>query len=172
MYLIGMLYLPKESNHVEYDKKTVLDLVLLHDLGEAHTGDSIKAYELYEEDKEKEKEWCRNLYLQGVHEGVADLTDYGKLWDQWNDTSKPSYNVMVAKDLDNLQLLYKLSAILIKKEIRFSQNRFRDFWERRKDIKTNEVIRIFNILIARNQEFKDIVEKEYEILVTVLGERM
>lgn len=176
MYLMGMLYLPKYSDRSEYDKRIILDLVILHDLGEAYTGDSIKTYEHYKEDKEKEIEWCRSLYLQGVHEGVADLTEYGKLFDQWNDSNKPNYNVIVAKDLDRLQLLYKLSLLLTeddqRRKVRFSKNRFLDFWSIRQDIQSNEVIRIFNLLIASNQSFVDVVKEKYDVQVATLQERI
>lgn len=171
MYMIGLLYLPNESDHSDYDKRLVLDIALIHDLGEAHTGDSIKVYEKHEDIKNDEKAWCRNLYLQGVHEGIADLTEYGKLWDQWSDNAQPTYNVKVAKDLDRLQLLYKLLQ-LVTENVKFSKNRFLDFWSLRLDIQTNEVIHIFNIIIAGNPTFVRIAKEKYNTKIVTLQERI
>ena len=104
------------------------------------------------------------------------MTEYGKLFDQWNDSNKPNYNVIVAKDLDRLQLLYKLSLLLTeddqRRKVRFSKNRFLDFWSIRQDIQSNEVIRIFNLLIASNQSFVDVVKEKYDVQVATLQERI
>jgi HD domain len=55
-YVIGLLYLPQTDPNPEYTKSKILDMLLVHDLGEAFTGD-IPEGSKTQEQREEEARW-------------------------------------------------------------------------------------------------------------------
>lgn len=167
-YLIGLLYLPKTSRtESSYQKQQILNMILVHDFGESLVGDIVPAYEHYYRSRESEKEFCENLFLQGVHSGVADLSEYFTLWEQWCASTEITYNIRIAKEIDTIQMLYKLMILLSEKRVDLKPARVSDFWSTRNSINTPEGKAIFNKLIARNHSFQN-TAYEYELTLTEL----
>lgn len=101
-YLIGLLYLPSTSLvSNEYEKQTILNIILLHDLGETEVGDIISQYEHYEKMRIRERAFCEELYLQGTHSGMADLTHQFDLWQDWCEEATTNINVRIAEQILN-----------------------------------------------------------------------
>lgn len=159
-YLIGLLYLPSRSRTNElYDKQKILNMLLVHDLGETIVGDIVPTYEHYDKSREQEREFCEELFLQGTRSNVADLSEYLFLWEAWCDNSRDDYNILVAKEIDKIQMLYKMLLLLNTNRVNLTDRRIRDFWKAKNKIKTAEGKDIFNILIARDIRFKAVAEK-------------
>lgn len=151
-YLIGLLYLPnKNCFNPEYSKQNVLNILLIHDIGEAYTGDYPPSYVGYKEKKEMESNCCKNIFLSGLHNDISDLTEYLSSWLDWEIQPVNNYNVRVAKDIDRIQMLYKLLVLLQKGKADFTKDRFKDFWRA-----TDEGKNIFNLLIAADKGFVSI----------------
>ena len=101
-------------------------MILIHDLGESYVGDIIPIHENYEEYKDKERRFCEEVFLQGTHAGVADLSEYFYLWELWCE-NESDYNVKIAKELDKIQMLYKLMVLLKERTIILTKKRVKDF---------------------------------------------
>lgn len=164
-YMIGLLYLPEAENRRKgYDKQEVLNMLLLHDLGEAEVGDIIPAFETAEELRSAEDSYCKWLFLQSAHNGISNLNKYFDLWIKWSGKQgdfkpKEIYNVKVAKDIDVIQRLYRMLCFLLKEIIEFSNERVKEFYRGRGDIKTEEGKRVFNVLIGDNPTFVPVFKK-------------
>lgn len=166
-YLIGLLYLPTESTSgPSYCKQTILNLILVHDLGESLVGDIIPMYENYNDLRIKEKAFCDNLFLQGTHKNMADLSEYLYLWQEWHENNTTNINVTIAKEIDKIQMLYKMLRLLQSEKINLSKARVKDFWKARNSIQSVEGKQIFNILIAKD-EFLNVL-RAYDITITPL----
>lgn len=162
-FIIGLLFLPNKSNNVEYDKQTVLNMILIHDIGEAFTGDFPPSYYQYHEMKKSEDEACKEIFFSGLHRNVADLYDYLKLWLAWSDPTDNNYNVRIAREIDKIQMLYKL-LILVKDEgLKPTSDRFNDFWKAKLEIQSKEGKEIFDHLIMSDHAFQNILE-EYGVV--------
>ncbi len=166
-YLIGLLYLPsKSSSNESYDKQKILNIIMVHDIGEAYTGDYPPSYIDYKEKKEEESRYCEKIFLSGIHNKSADLLEYFQIWLDWynwcDQTATSEYNITVARDIDRLQMLYKLLTLLHNKSIKLSKARFADFWGAVDTIRSNEVKEIFNIIIADDPVFRE-TAKTYDI---------
>lgn len=166
-YLIGLLYLPSKSSFSEnYDKQKILNIIMIHDIGEAYTGDYPPFYEDYKNIKEEESRYCEQIFLSGIHNKSADLLEYFQMWLDWynwcDQSTNSEYNITVARDIDRLQMLYKLLTLLQNKSIELSKARFADFWQAAEMIRSQEVKEIFNIIIADNPAFHE-AAKAYDI---------
>lgn len=149
-FLIALLYLPNKSPYNDtYSKQKILNLILVHDLGETYVGDIIPQYVNYQEARQQEQRFCENLFLEGMHQDVGDMVDYFQLWESWC-SGAPDYNAQVAKDIDKIQMLYKLLKLLDANKPNLGTNRVQDFWKSRLDIKTSEGKAIFNLLVLND----------------------
>ena len=157
-YLIGLLYLPAKSTELAYDKQKILNMILIHDLGECHTGDYPPFYDHIDEIKESESIFNKGLFINGVHNGIADLTDYLRLWKEWENDS-PDINVRIAKDLDKIHMIYKMLKLLNETDLPLKKERIQKFLAERKTIKTEEGKKIFEMIIIKNKEYKELINR-------------
>jgi 5'-deoxynucleotidase YfbR-like HD superfamily hydrolase len=105
-FLLGLLYLPTESNvESKYNKNEILMTILVHDLGEAFIGDIVAGAKT-PEDVEAERSALSYLSMLGFYPGMPDLSDIQRLWDDFEHSR--TYNAKVAKDLDRIENLMQL----------------------------------------------------------------
>ncbi len=167
-YLIGLLYLPNEDIHnSQYKKQDVLNMLLIHDLGESVVGDYPPSFIEYERILKEEKTTCRGFFFSGQHPEYATLIDYLKLWNDWADKNSNNVNVIIAKEIDKIQMLYKLLSLCYQNKVRFTQPRFHNFFSVISTIKTDKAKAIYNQLIADNEHFV-IIAKEYKYDIVAL----
>lgn len=108
-WMLGMLYLPeeppKEMDYEFYDKKKILDAILIHDWAEIDVGDAVPR-----EDTEKRRELedfrMRILLMHDTYDQIGNMAQYKKVWNVYKkDTS--DINGKIAYELDKIQALYQ-----------------------------------------------------------------
>ena len=134
----------------------------------SYIGDYPPAYEDYEKTCEEENECCQNIFLSGMHNQIADMTEYLEMWNEWNDPSSNNINIRIAKEIDKIQMLYKLFVLITEKKVCFSDQRVKDFCDSGNMIRTAEGKQIFNTIIALNQKFVKVAE-DHSISITPLA---
>lgn len=116
-WLLAMLYLPDNYELEEYDKNKVLQMLLIHDLGETITGD-INRPEKLERQRfydNQENEAMYQIMLNGTYPNMANLNKYLNLWKEWSE--EDTINYLVAKDIDNIQTIYQFCDYYTKESI-------------------------------------------------------
>lgn len=156
-YLIGLLYLPSHGKG-DYNKQKILNILLIHDIGECIVGDYPPFYNKIRDIKEKEDIFNKGLYLNGVHEKNADLTGYLELWNEWQ-TNPSDTNTIIAKDIDKIQMIYKMLTLLMETDINLQEERIKSFYKERKNIKSEEGRNIYDLLIKNNEKFREKIDK-------------
>lgn len=109
-WLLGMLYLPDKRPYVEgddykeYDKRKILDCLLIHDLAETYVKDKMPE-EITEKHKIKENEEMQKIYM---HETYADFGKMDAYRMAWNNFRKEGdINGKIAKEIDIIQAIYQ-----------------------------------------------------------------
>ena len=153
-WIMGMLYLPDEIDYRgnDYDKEKILKMILIHDLGEAVTGDIAKP--LKKENprhEEEEDKVMRKLMLKGTYESVENLNDYYLLWDEFNKSE--SINAKIAKDLDVIQMLYQFCKYYLRYPSKFTEEIKENWFLHINSIQTKVGKEIFSKLIKHNTEY-------------------
>ena len=157
-YLIGLLYLPSRSGDTSYDKQKVLNMLLIHDIDECHSGDYPPFYDKIEEVKEEEAIFNKGLFIKGVHNNIADLTEYLELWQSWENDFADDINIKIAYEIDKIQMIYKMLRLLKDTDIKLSGERIQRFLMDKRKIKTEEGKKIYEIIITKNADFKDLFD--------------
>ncbi|HEY1768883.1 MAG TPA: HD domain-containing protein [Chthoniobacterales bacterium] len=105
-YLLGLLFLPDAiDNEREFNKARVLDMIAVHDLEEAITGDLLPEQK-NPVNEEQAKEIMRDLAFLSTLEGVPNYSRISELWTEFH-TSK-TINAQLARELDKLDNLFEL----------------------------------------------------------------
>lgn len=106
-WLVGMLYLPENYPEHGYNKNSILQMLLIHDLGETETGDinrPEKLMALHNYDFQ-ENMVMQSLFLSGTYPNSANLNTYIEYWNAWD--KKDGINYYIAKDIDNIQTIFQ-----------------------------------------------------------------
>ncbi len=100
-WLLGHFLLPETAADATYDKQRVLQMLLLHDLPEAVTGDISRTVK--KQDPSYYDELERRAAQDSLLSGDCTQSDRA-LWEEW--TAQETYNALVAKDIDDLQAIF------------------------------------------------------------------
>lgn len=102
---IGLLFLPQHYQDPTYSKQKVLNMLLVHDLGEVVVDDATPLDDSAARRSEENEVMC-HFFLTGTYPQNANLDTYYELWNEWY--SQFSLSARVAKDLDEIQCCYQL----------------------------------------------------------------
>lgn len=110
-YLVGMMYLPEstpdfsDTDYTEYNKEKILTMILLHDIGEAYTGDIVSTMKTDEQER-KEQQMARAIFMSGTYTEAANLEYYKEIWEEFVKNS--SINARLAHEIDKIENLVQL----------------------------------------------------------------
>jgi 5'-deoxynucleotidase YfbR-like HD superfamily hydrolase len=105
-WLLAYIYLPEIAPEViGYDKREILDMLLVHDLAEAYIGDLLP----HERDQNKikqERDTYGYIGALGTLDGIANMERVRTLWE--NFETGASENARIAREIDRLECLTQL----------------------------------------------------------------
>lgn len=156
-WLLGMLYLPDEKpagkDYEDYDKKKILNYLLIHDLAEAYTEDHLPE-EITVAIKTAEKECMRKIFMHSTYSGIGNMNFYKKIWKEAELNSR-GCNGKIAKDLDIIQAIYQF-CVYKRMGAVFTEQKEKEWRKEINRIKTIPGTEILKIVL---EEFKDILQE-------------
>ena len=159
-WLIAFIYLPETSDIEGYDKNSILQLLLLHDLAEVVTGDVDRRDKMIDPRRHEQEETdvMHSLFLSGTYPKSINLTNYIDLWNLWCNQSD-NINVSIAKDIDEIQAIYQACDYYLKYPERFvGVETTIEYWlSNIQNIKSDIGRNIVDALIVENPEFQTFV---------------
>ena len=158
-WLIAALYLPEKTDYEGYSKNKILSMLLIHDIAETKTGDVARPEKQLHQKyyDENENSVMHSLLFSGTYPRSQGLVDWFESWDNWYYNKDINYKI--AKDIDNIQAIYKFCEYYLKYREAFTEEDALDWYSGIYDIKTEEGQRIAEILITQNQKFAEINQK-------------
>lgn len=156
-WLVGLLYLPDEFDDPEYDKQSILQMLLIHDLSETATGDinrpeKLKNLKHYDEEENKV---MQSLMFSGTYPTSPNLNHYLDLWENWDNKSNINYKI--AKDIDNIQTIYQYCDYHLAHPDLFSINDTVYWLSGVQELYSDIGKQIYATLITKNPLFKKLV---------------
>ncbi len=150
MYLLGLLYLPEKLDDGSYNKNTILEMVLIHDLAETVTGDI--PHPLKKElDELNEDLQAKALFCNLMYNGIKEASKLYDLWCVWS--ANLTINAKIAHDLDSIQLNYQFMKYAHEHKEVFNDEAILK-WTRRQP-KTSVGKLIYKKVILENEIFKE-----------------
>lgn len=105
--LLAYIHLPYNmEDEPGYDKKEIIRMLLIHDIGETYTGD-LTPKEKTSLMEKKEEEQLEYLNLVGTYEGISSKLDLLNLYSNFTHNKK-DINCIIAREIDKLDNLLQL----------------------------------------------------------------
>lgn len=165
-WLMAALYLPDAlPDSKQYDKSKILNMLLIHDLGEYQTGDIARS------DKERqqllydsqENMVMQSIMLSGTYPSAQNLSFLSQSWDDWFYLKDINFDI--AKDIDNIQAIYQFCKCSSMDDTLFDYDDAKEWLDEIFEIKTSVCRIIVKKVIIDNPAFEGIISKfgeEYE----------
>lgn len=152
-WMLGMLYLPEnppeEKEYELYDKRKILDAILIHDWAEIDVGDAVPKENTYTR-REKEDFRMRILLMHDTYSFIANMSQYKNAWNIYGNNSS-DINGKLAYELDKIQALYQFY-IYKNNGANFTEEKVQDWKNEKNKITTS----------LGNKILKQIVQDSFE----------
>ncbi len=156
-WLLGMLYLPENrpngKEYIRYDKRKILNCLLIHDLAEKYVGDKLPE-ESTDKHREVEDKCMKRIFRHDMYDGIENMNAYRKAWGNFGLDSK-DINGRIAKEIDIIQAIYQF-CVYKRAGAQFTEEKEIEWRKERYKIKTFLGKRIFKEVVLK--KFKDILE--------------
>lgn len=137
-WMLGMLYLPEEapedSEYIKYNKRKILDAILIHDWAEIDVGDAIPE-DNNDIHKELEDFRMRVLLMHDTYSFVGNMFKYKEMWEVYKKDS-PDINGRIAYELDKIQAIYQFYMYL-ENNAKFSDEKIKSWLSEKNNITTS-----------------------------------
>lgn len=155
-WLLGMIYLPDNppagEKYKKYNKKKILNCLLIHDLAETYIGDKLPE-ETTGEHKQKENECMQKIFMHQMYSDVGSMVDYKNIWQNF-DLNSSDINGKIAKEIDVIQAIYQY-CIYKRKGAQFLDNKDKEWKKEKNKIKTYLGRKILEEVVLKN--FEDVL---------------
>ncbi|MBQ2723679.1 MAG: HD domain-containing protein [Clostridia bacterium] len=158
-WLLAMLHLPETIDQQGYDKQTILNMLLIHDLGERDTGDIPREEKLKDLDYYNRKEYrvMKDLWYNSTYPQMGNFYLYDDCWEKWY--KQDNVNARIAKDIDEIQAIYQFCLYYLQYPENFALDDARRWLRGLNSVKTPITREIATKLITNNPKFKEVFEK-------------
>ena len=117
-YITALVYLPEElprnmADRNDYNKQQVLNTILIHHISDPERLDANARYHNVEHANAHGEEPYNGFFLLGTFSKIGNQDGYYNLWEKWYDDKNGDINSKIAKDIDRIQLLYRLCQLLL-----------------------------------------------------------
>ena len=155
-WLLALLFLPEETGIEGYDKKEVLDMLLVHDMAEAEIGDQWLGLNEPKKELKMQDGVMRKLFLKGTYPDIANLSYYYNIWDRYYNGV--NINAKTARDVNLLQTVYTFYEYYKQYPEKFTYEDAQNWLSEKDNLLTETGYELFDRLIVKNMDFKEIMQ--------------
>lgn len=157
-WLLAMLFLPQEAKYEGYNKKEILDMLLIHDMAQTVQGES-EGETLVTKKLEFKTEnlIMRKFFLKGTYPDIANLTYFYNVWTGYYNGV--NVNAKIAQDINLIQAIYTFCEYYSENTSKFSESDVQEWMNAKARIVTEIGYEIYDRMILNNSAFKDILAK-------------
>lgn len=160
-WLLAMFFLPEEQEDESYNKREILDMLLIHDIAEAELGDQvIKLNESHKQLREQ-NDILRKRFLKGTYPDMANMTYYYNVWTGYYNGL--NINAKIARDINLIQSVYTFCEYCVQEPSRFREDEVGRWLSEKANLNTDLGYRLFERLIERNSSFSALIGSAKDI---------
>ena len=149
--MLAMFFLPEEHHSEGYNKREILDMLLVHDMAEAALGDQKTSISEDKKDLKEQSEVLKKLFLKGTYPYIANLSYYYNVWTGYYNGVNT--NARTARDINLLQSIYTFCEYYCAYPNKFTREDVNNWMKEKSKLKTELGYQLFDRLITNNHEF-------------------
>ncbi len=154
-WMMAMIFLPEEYNEQRYDKREILDMLLVHDMAESVIGDTAGSLSEPTKELKKQNALLRKLFLKGTYPEVANMTRYYDVWTGY--FLGQNVNARVARDINLIQTVNTFFAYLTENP-KYSLETVKEWLAEGEKLSTEIGYNLFDRIIVRNPVYRKVVD--------------
>nr|WP_302613867.1 TIR domain-containing protein [uncultured Bacteroides sp.] len=152
-WLLAMLFLPQETKYEGYNKKEILDMLLIHDMAQTVQGESDNETLVTKKLEFKtENTIMRKFFLKGTYPDVANLTYFYNVWTGYYNGV--NINAKIAQDINLIQSIYTFCEYYSENKSKFTKSDVQEWMTAKAKIITEIGYEIYDRMIVNNSAFK------------------
>lgn len=155
-WLLAMLLLPEETKYEGYNKKEILDMLLIHDMAQTVQGEKGGQPVTKKLEFKAENVIMRKFLLKGTYPDVANLTYFYNVWTGYYNGL--NINAKIAQDINLIQSIYTFCEYYCENRDKFTEDDLREWMNAKAKIVTEIGYEIYDRMILNNSEFADIIK--------------
>lgn len=149
-WILAMLFLPEVLSVEGYDKKVILDMLLIHDLSESELGDRVTSLVEPTSQIKNENIVMRKMFLKGTYPNIANLTYYYNVWSDYYEGI--GINSRIAKDINLVQTIFNLFEHILEDSQKYSNDYVQKLLKEENKLTTEIGYQLFERLVRKNFE--------------------
>lgn len=154
-WLMAMFFLPEETDDEGYNKKEILDMLLVHDMAEAEAGDIVMSLSEPKKDLKSQNDILRKLFLKGTYPDMANMTYYYNVWTGYYNGI--NINARTARDINLIHSVYTFCEYYSMYPECFTDEEVKTWIREENNLNTEIGYRLFERLIKNNKEYSEII---------------
>lgn len=151
-WLMAMLFLPEKLGDAGYNKREILDMLLIHDLAEAEIGDQVISLDEPSKDLKEQNTVLRKLFVKGTYPQIANLTYYYNVWTGYYNGM--NINARIARDINTIQTSYTFFEYYLRYPDHFSPNELLVWRKNQEKLNTEIGFRLWEQLIENCSSYQ------------------
>jgi 5'-deoxynucleotidase YfbR-like HD superfamily hydrolase len=154
--MMAMVFLPTEYPEQHYNKQTVLDMLLVHDMAEGILGDVPSQLSEPTKELKAENALMRKLFLKGTYPEVANMTHYYEVWADYFEGT--NINARIARDVNLIQTVNTFFAYFSEQPTRYTLDTVKGWLSEGEKLSTDIGYDLFDRIIVRNPIYRKAVD--------------
>ncbi len=154
--MMGMVFLPTEYPEQHYNKQTILDMLLVHDMAEGILGDSPSQLSEPTKELKQQNALMRKLFLKGTYPEVANMTHYYAVWAEYYEGVH--INARIARDINLIQTVNTFFTYFSENPTAYTLPVVRGWLAEGEKLSTDLGYDLFDRIIVRNPTYRKAVD--------------
>lgn len=151
-WLLAMLFLPQETQCEGYNKREILDMLLIHDMAQTVQGESESdTLVTHKFEFKTENLIMRKFFLKGTYPDIANLTYFYNVWTGYYNGI--NINAKIAQDINLIQAIYTFCEYYSEDKSKFTENEVQEWMNAKARIITEIGYEIYDRMILNNSAF-------------------
>ncbi len=157
-WFMAMVFLPQESTEQGYNKREIMDMLIVHDMAEAILGDSSGSLSEPTKELKAQNNLLKKIFLKGTYPEVANMTHYYNVWTGY--FYGQNINARIARDINLIQTVNTFFTYCGEHPEKFTKEDVLHWLSEANKLSTDMGYDLFERIISHNHIHRRVIDEK------------
>ncbi len=157
-WFMAMVFLPQESPEQGYNKREIMDMLIVHDMAEAILGDCSGSLAEPTKELKAQNAILKKMFMKGTYPEVANMTHYYNVWTGYFNGQ--NINARIARDINLIQTVNTFFTYCGEHPEKFKKEDVLRWLSEADKLSTDIGYDLFERIISHNHIHRRIIDKK------------
>ncbi|MBQ7005503.1 MAG: TIR domain-containing protein [Clostridia bacterium] len=157
-WFMAMVFLPQESSEQGYNKREIMDMLIVHDMAEAILGDCSVSLSEPTKELKQQNNLLKKMFLKGTYPEVANMTHYYNVWTGYYNGQ--NINARIARDINLIQTVNTFFTYCGNHPEKFTKDDVLHWLNESNKLSTDMGYDLFERIISHNHIHRKIIDEK------------